>query len=55
MRRLIWAFAGRTYHVVGNLLHWLMCNKIKSQNLIAGLNAEQIEGVRYMRHGVVVH
>ena len=23
MRRLIWAFAGRTYHIVGNLVHWL--------------------------------
>ena len=22
MRRLIWAFAGRTYHIVGNLMHW---------------------------------
>ena len=24
MRRLIWDFAGRTYHTVGNLMHWLM-------------------------------
>ena len=23
MRRLIWDFAGRTYHFVGNLMHWL--------------------------------
>ena len=23
MRRLIWGFAGRTYHIVGNLLSWL--------------------------------
>ena len=23
MRRLIWGFAGRTYHIVGNLIHWL--------------------------------
>ena len=23
MRRLIWGFAGRTYHIVGNLMHWL--------------------------------
>ena len=22
MRRLIWGFAGRTYHIVGNLMHW---------------------------------
>ena len=23
MRRLIWGFAGRTYYIVGNLMHWL--------------------------------
>ena len=23
MSRLIWGFAGRTYHIVGNLMHWL--------------------------------
>ena len=23
MRRLIWGFAGRIYHIVGNLAHWL--------------------------------
>ena len=23
MRRLIWGFAGHTYHIVGNLMHWL--------------------------------
>ena len=25
MRRLIWVFAGHTYHNVGNLMHWLKC------------------------------
>ena len=25
MRRLIWGFAGRTYHIVGNIMHWLIC------------------------------
>ena len=25
MRRLIWGFAGRRYHIVGNILHWLKC------------------------------
>ena len=24
MRRLVWAFAGRTYHIVGNILSWLI-------------------------------
>ena len=24
MRRLIWGFAGRTYHIVGNRMHWLI-------------------------------
>ena len=24
MRRLIWGFAWRTYHIVGNLMHWLI-------------------------------
>ena len=24
--RLIWGFAGRTYHIVGNLMHWLKFN-----------------------------
>ena len=24
MRRLIWGFDGRTYHIVGNLMHWLI-------------------------------
>ena len=24
MRRLIWGFPGRTYHIVGNLMHWLI-------------------------------
>ena len=28
MRRLIWGFAGRTYHIVGNLMSWLICNSI---------------------------
>ena len=23
-RRLIWGFAGRTYHIVGNIMHWLI-------------------------------
>ena len=29
MRRLIWGFAGRTHHIVGNLMHWLVssCSK----------------------------
>ena len=26
MRRLIWAFAVRTYHIVKNLMHWLIFN-----------------------------
>ena len=25
MRRLVWDFAGRTHHIVGNLMHWLIC------------------------------
>ena len=25
MRRLIWGFDSRTYHIVGNLMHWLIC------------------------------
>ena len=24
MRRLVWGFAGRTYHIVVNLMHWLI-------------------------------
>ena len=24
MRSLIWGFAGRTNHIVGNLMHWLI-------------------------------
>ena len=24
MRRLIWGFAARTHHIVGNLMHWLI-------------------------------
>ena len=24
MRRLIWCFANRTYHIVGNFMHWLI-------------------------------
>ena len=27
MRRLIWGFAGRTYHIVGNLMHRLIMNQ----------------------------
>ena len=31
MGRLIWGYAGRTYHIVGNLMHWLKCKfKIKT-------------------------
>ena len=33
LRRLIWAFVGRTYHIVGNLMLWLtlisLLNKLK--------------------------
>ena len=25
MRRLMWGFAGRTYHIVGNTIPWLNC------------------------------
>ena len=32
IRRLIWAFAGRTYHIVGNLMHWLKFNISKRSN-----------------------
>ena len=28
MRRLIWGLAGRTYHIVGNLMHWLIFRSI---------------------------
>ena len=28
MRRLIWGFAGRTYHNVGNPMHWLNSNQL---------------------------
>ena len=28
MRRLIWGIAGRTYHIVGNLMHWLICESL---------------------------
>ena len=24
MRRLNWGFSGRTYHIVGNIMHWLI-------------------------------
>ena len=38
MRRLVGAFAGRTYHIVGNIMMWLKCipySKLKKgmQNL----------------------
>ena len=29
MRRLVWAFAGHTYHIVGNLMHWLLYIEVK--------------------------
>ena len=28
MRRLIWGFAGDTYHIVGNLMSRLKCNQL---------------------------
>ena len=28
MRRLVWAFAGRTYNIVGNLMSWLIYSKV---------------------------
>ena len=38
MRRLIYGFAGRTYHIVGNLMHWLFIEtrtiKIRPQHKI---------------------
>ena len=32
MRRLIWGFAGRTYHIVGNLMHWLNSKSPQKRN-----------------------
>ena len=29
MRMLIWGFAGRTYHIVGNLMSQLKYNKVE--------------------------
>ena len=29
MRRLIWGFVGRTYHIVGNHMSWLRCLNAK--------------------------
>ena len=48
MRRLIWGFAGCTYHIVGNLMHWLYLlwknltvNKmLNSQMCHVGLNTD---------------
>ena len=34
MRRLIWGFAGRTYHIVWNLMHWLNLQFIRSMDII---------------------
>ena len=31
MRRLIWGFAGRTNHIVGNLMYWLIISFLISQ------------------------
>ena len=31
MCRLVWAFAGRTYHIVGNLMSQLICSRSRSQ------------------------
>ena len=28
MRRLIWDVAGRTYHIVGNFMSWLVCELV---------------------------
>ena len=41
MRRLVGAFAGRTYHIVGNLISWLICACSKvcaSSKFCAGSN-----------------
>ena len=33
MRRLICSFAGRTYHIVGNLMWWLICFTLTGKRL----------------------
>ena len=37
MRRLIWGFAGRTYHIVGNLMHWLIYKYLNSLKVLLKL------------------
>ena len=34
MRRLIWGFAGHTYHVVWNLMHWLIYEPTSWINMV---------------------
>ena len=43
MRRLIWAFTGRLYHIVGNIMSWLICvqhhaNVSKKTTLLDGVD-----------------
>ena len=40
MRRLVLGFAGRKYHIVGNLMHWLKCYLV--YNLAAKVNITYI-------------
>ena len=38
MRRLVWGFAGRTYQIVGNLMHWL-----KYDDVYVAITGDEIE------------
>ena len=45
MHRLIGDFTGRTYHIVGNLMHWLIL-----KNLSYGRNGKLMEQQQRVRH-----
>ena len=41
MRRLIWGFAGFTYHIVGKLMHWLNSFFANSHLLATSLDPDK--------------
>ena len=50
MRRLVLAFAGRTYHIVWNLMSWLIYLLSPNlQNLSTSLDCINLEGINHLK------
>ena len=47
MRKLIWGFAGRTYHIVGNLTQWPIYIHVSYENTFDNTDQDSQQGIAW--------